>query len=54
MHSRETWEIPPGLFICGGNNGCAVVSGYRLAVRVAVEAQFSKEYRLGRLCGRLA
>ena len=30
-----------------------MVSGYRLAVRVAVEEQFSKEYRLDRLCGGL-
>ena len=32
-------------FFCGGNNGCAVVSGYRLAVSVAVEEQFSMGYR---------
>ena len=24
---RIASEIPPGLFVCGGNNGCAVVSG---------------------------
>ena len=22
------WRMPPGLFFCGGKNGCAVVSGY--------------------------
>ena len=42
-----------GAFLCGGNNGCAVVSGYRLAVSVAEEEQFSKGFRLGRLCGGL-